>query len=694
MMRYSKMKLILWISIFILSISIALADLSIDPLTIDKAGFPGDLVEVQIDITNDGGAEAVLSGLQNALSLIGGSDSGTANLVLSSDPLTIPAGDTVPFTYSFTIPYLFADDYAAAYMITFNDTDYTQDLTLSIEEAPSLSISNPGTIETIQRLDEHASITFDNTGNTDLAVTISISDLTKGGDTLPASAFTFSESNFALDFEDSNTITLTISIPDNQATGTYTGTLTASHAGGDTTRGITVIVNQFNPGLSADPEEIRVAGGANESFSSTFTVENTGSAPLVDLDVSLAGLGDFSISFGGTNFNLDVGEEHSVTLSGTVPDNRDPDEYRGTITVSNADVSLSIPLKVKVVSQLIIDDVDVTISGVSDNNIKDGEEVSESAGPLDGITFDVKVKNRYGTNVDDETSDITNAFVRVTIEDIDDGDELEDESEDFEITASNTHTESLRFQVPLKVEQGTYKVIIYVEGDDGNDKTHTDTMQIEVRVKKEDHSLRLYTADIDRGTVRCNRGNNLDIVLWNLGSNDEEETFLSVRAEEFDFSVFEGPFLLDADPDDDNNIYDKSYPFTIPENLGPGAYQIELRAYYESDILGDYRALTVIVEDCDPDQPDTPEEPGEDASGEPAEPSEPGQIDVNKPSETDQSTNPQAPPQSSTRLIDTQGTRDPSSVGLLVAVNVILILVLVIVLVRMRKKSPPIISIK
>ena len=75
-------------------------------------------------------------------------------------------------------------------------------------------------------------------------------------------------------------------------------------------------------------------------------------------------------------------------------------------------------------SRLIISDVDVKVGSKTSKNLVDGDKINEEAQPGDTIEVRVEVKNNFTSS---ENLDINDITIKTTIEEIDDGDDLDEE---------------------------------------------------------------------------------------------------------------------------------------------------------------------------------------------------------------------------------------------------------------------------
>ena len=77
------------------------------------------------------------------------------------------------------------------------------------------------------------------------------------------------------------------------------------------------------------------------------------------------------------------------------------------------------------------------------------------------------------------------------IRDMDDGDDLEEESNEFDLRPGRDKSVTLNFEVPLEVDEDTYDVDIHVEGEDENGTTHEVDWIVYLEVEKDLVSLHL-----------------------------------------------------------------------------------------------------------------------------------------------------------------------------------------------------------
>src|SRR3989344_606036 len=83
-------------------------------------------------------------------------------------------------------------------------------------------------------------------------------------------------------------------------------------------------------------------------------------------------------------------------------------------------------------SKLVFTDVDVKVGSKTSKNLDNGDTIDDEAEPGDTVEFRVEVQNNFTSAEDLEIEDIT---VEVTIEGLDDGDDVDEESPDFDLRA-------------------------------------------------------------------------------------------------------------------------------------------------------------------------------------------------------------------------------------------------------------------
>lgn len=298
------------------------------------------------------------------------------------------------------------------------------------------------------------------------------------------------------------------------------------------------------------------------------------SGPSVTLSDATAQSPTFELTGNGTYvFELTVND-------GTVNSNVD------TVTITAAE-TINLAFK----------DLDIKVGSKTDSNLQDradGYEIDRNAEPGDKIEFTIEIENTYEIDMD-----IEDVVVTITIEDIDDGDELEEETDGENIKDGKDETFKLDFEVPMKVDEGNYDVIIEVVGEDEDGKEHKISKNFVLVVDKEKHNVIIDNAVLKSEILSCKSTTSLDIDILNLGSDSEEEVRIVVQNSELnlDFEEYDdGDIELETGIDDD-----AEYSLSVPINadgVAPGDYPIDIRVYRDETKLEDSMSVTLTVEEC------------------------------------------------------------------------------------------------
>jgi hypothetical protein len=225
-------------------------------------------------------------------------------------------------------------------------------------------------------------------------------------------------------------------------------------------------------------------------------------------------------------------------------------------------------------------------SGVDEDGgrIKDVKPGSE-------VQLKIEVSNLYDRSEDIEIEDV---LVSAMIDEIDDGDEIEEESEEYDIDANDEENIELIFNIPLRVDEDNYDMIITLEGDEESGWKYEETIELELELDKENHELMILDAEIAPSTVRCDRTSRLDFRIINIGSNDEDVN-LRIENEALGINI-EDEFELSEDPDDDDNEYRKEFVIKIDESAAAGSYPLKVIAEYGS--LEESESIDLEIENC------------------------------------------------------------------------------------------------
>ena len=214
--------------------------------------------------------------------------------------------------------------------------------------------------------------------------------------------------------------------------------------------------------------------------------------------------------------------------------------------------------------------------------------------PGSNVTFTVRVENTF------REPDLRNAFVTITIEDIDDGADLEEESTDFDLEPGDDNRADIEFGIPLDVDSGTYNVILESEGEDKNETRYRTKLNLKLEVKKQSHDIRITNVLLNPSTVDCNRKTKLTAEITNAGSNAENQVALEFKSGNLGINSFDRDIFLESSDEasDEEKMHAKALNIEVPSFLNAGNYPIFVNLYWKNFVLFDQKTVDLIVRDC------------------------------------------------------------------------------------------------
>jgi hypothetical protein len=245
--------------------------------------------------------------------------------------------------------------------------------------------------------------------------------------------------------------------------------------------------------------------------------------------------------------------------------------------------------------KLLITDVDVKVNSKTDKNMDFGDKIKEEARPGSTVEFSIEVTNNFTNAEDLEIEDIQ---VTVTIEGIDDDDDLEEEANEFDLKDGKDDKNKIEFEIPLEVDEDTFDVLIEVEGDDENGTTHEVQFELELEVEKADNEVQFLRNSLTPSEIKCGRNVQLSTSVINTGQDDEDDVSLEVSNSELGVS-FRQTFDLTEDPFDDDSKYRKTFSFTVPSDVPVGIYPITSQVTFDNGADTETETANLVVGTCE-----------------------------------------------------------------------------------------------
>jgi len=424
---------------------------------------------------------------------------------------------------------------------------------------------------------------------------------------------------------------------------------------------------------------VKPTGGFSEQFRIT---NNDSSSQSLKIERVGTELNDFNISTSpyslGSTFTLNVNASVTLTLTGTVPDDITTKEtpYTDALKIYSGPTEVgSIDLKIIAESQLELDNVKFVVDGKS-KSIGEGDTRNDVT-PGSKLEIEGDIKNTF---TDDDDITIEDVTVEITIKDLEDeGDDDADGDEDVgDIDADEDENFKIEFDIPEDIEADEYDVIILVEGEDENGAKHSiEWDDVKIKIEKDRHDIWITKASVSPSKISCSRNINVDIELKNQGEDEEDEVVLRIESSalDIDYEDTSIPELEEGAYDEDTE-YSNSYPFEISDDVRAGTYQINVRAYYDTDTLSDSETITLTIENCAVETTPTTEQPT---------------VVVTPPTTTTEETEEEPEILTTPVTETTEGTLLQSNTYLFllmgaIGVAVIVIIIMIVVLFSMKKK--------
>ncbi|MFH0867759.1 MAG: hypothetical protein V1831_00435 [Candidatus Woesearchaeota archaeon] len=452
----------------------------------------------------------------------------------------------------------------------------------------------------------YSSFLVSNTGTGAVNINFTIPQLSYGTNKLTLNSFK-NITNLAGNSTYIANFSVTIpSIPSQKRAGLYTGTLNATSNLFDSDT-ITINVNVAPTySVSTNPASEMNLGLAslNSTHTGTFTITNTGNANIPGVSFGFSD-SDFNLRANNTNFVLAFNTTETIKFNITIP----ADYSTGNVTLGSVNlVSTELNealfnVKAEVGGGLIIEDLDVFLNtrkskSGSDLDVYDGKKLNfdnEDAGPGSELRFNFNIENTFSDKEDIDINDIT---VKITIEEIDDGGDLEEESKEFDMDPDSNEDLDVVINLPLSVDIGVYDIIIEVLGEDDNGNEHTAQMSLKLDIDKEPRDVIISNAYLFPEKIKCSGSSTLTATIKNLGKTIEENAMLEIISKDLNIDSKESSIKLEEDPFDTDNEFTKKLIINIDKSMAAKTYPITLKAYLQEQIPWETKTVNLVVEAC------------------------------------------------------------------------------------------------
>ncbi len=337
-----------------------------------------------------------------------------------------------------------------------------------------------------------------------------------------------------------------------------------------------------------------------------LTINNTGTIPGDDFaSITLSHVSDDFIDRASHQIeitydeplstDLDIGAEGVYTIDMVSDEDQYLGEYAGTFTITAVTED----------GQTLTQTFELTINSENEFvslEIEDYDDLEELE-PNDDFTVEIDVKNELSG------IDLENVEIKVWILDIDDNDDLDAESSDFDIGSSDHESEKIDFTIPINVDEDWFDMKVRVRGED-EDGTDFEVIQYFERVveviKDEDERVDFEDFEMSSTNLACGSTFSVNVDAINTGEDDLDEMYFRLKIEGTDVNIKSEDFDLDSGDYDDREVNVDFY-VTLPNDLDKESYNLEILAYNEDNDLVDGHYVPITVTPCVGDNQDEDE---------------------------------------------------------------------------------------
>ena len=289
------------------------------------------------------------------------------------------------------------------------------------------------------------------------------------------------------------------------------------------------------------------------------------------------GIGDYKI----TNSGEVIGLRYGVT------------EYNADFTIKTPPEKPRFALYEDICERLIIKEVNAYING-DKKKLYAGENVKVS--PESRLKLRIDAKNLY-----EESIAIKDIQITATIKGIDDGDDIKEETSNFNLDAEESQTETIELEIPLEVDDKAYDLELKIEGKDSRGIEYAKTLEYSVDVEKEKHDIIIRKAELTNPVLKCSRTTLLDLNFVNIGT-EEENVVLNIINNDLGINK-QSSFKLGKDPFDEESRHTASFTIQIDSGIKAGTYTILVKANYNTKTAE--KTAELKVEDCEANKIET-----------------------------------------------------------------------------------------
>ena len=146
--------------------------------------------------------------------------------------------------------------------------------------------------------------------------------------------------------------------------------------------------------------------------------------------------------------------------------------------------------------------------------------------------------------------------IKTWILDIDDNDDLEQQSSEFDLDSGVDETETFDFKIPYNIDDSNYDIQVRVKGEEEDNPSNKfeviGVFKGGVEVEKEGDEFVIFESfSLDTETVECGSFMQTSMNVINIGTDDLDNMYLGLEISELNLKENTAEFDLDSDKYDD-----------------------------------------------------------------------------------------------------------------------------------------------
>lgn len=336
---------------------------------------------------------------------------------------------------------------------------------------------------------------------------------------------------------------------------------------------------------------VTLTGDLGKTITQTFTLTNSG-----DYGESLSITHNIDPKYSPvvtSSANLDKGASSTVSVRIIIPKTESVTSHSiGTVNIHGSNTDSNVAVTLDPIDRLDITNLKVKVDTKTQDDVTNEDTISKTAKPSSKVELDFELSNKY---TDSEDVRINDAHIDVTVEGIDDGDDIEVDSDSVDISADNHKDIKLSFDVPTLVEDDTYTITIHAEGDNEDGITYNVDWNVYLKVEKDRHKVIIESASISPSSVTCSRNANVDVNVINIGQEDEDKVIVEVTSAGLNLDASKTFELYEGSDTDSEAVTSFSIPIT--DKTPAGTYPVDVNVYLGSSLKAT-EPLTLTVQEC------------------------------------------------------------------------------------------------